>query len=72
MGNKTDAEIAPKADDNGLAVSLHDWNYEADLLNENHLKYKSGVSLFTDRLEIIAMLNEKHATLLGKSNRDRC
>ena len=57
MGDKTDAEIAPKADDNGSAVSLHDWNYEADLLNDNHSKYKSGVSLFTDRLEIIAMLS---------------
>ena len=72
MGDKTDAEIASKADDHGLAVSLHGWNYEAELLNDNHLKYKSGVSLFTDRLEIIAMLNKKHATLLGKSNRDRC
>ena len=29
-----------------MAVSLHGWNYEADLLNENHLKYKSGVKLF--------------------------
>ncbi len=40
-------------------------NYEADLLNENHLKYKSGVSLFTDRLEIIAMLSKMHASWPG-------
>ena len=41
-------------------------NYEADLLNENHLKYKSGVSLFTDRLEIIAMLNKSTPPYSGR------
>ena len=71
MGDKTDAGIAPKQTIMVWRLHFMAENYEADLLNENHLKYKSGVSLFTDRLEIIAMLNKRYATLLGKSNRDR-
>ena len=73
MGDKTDAGIAPKQTIMVWRLHFMAENYEADLLNENHLKYKSGVSLFTDRLEIIAMLSQMHASWPGiMGNRDRC
>ena len=46
MGGKTDAGIAPKQTIMVWRFHFMTENYEADLLNENHSKYKSGVQLF--------------------------
>ena len=43
MGGKTDAWIAPKQTIMVWRLHFMAENYEADLLNENHSKYKSGV-----------------------------